>query len=253
VNKSNFDRANRPVRSQRSFGLFGDGNSRYLALKAHVAAAALSRIGFILLLGCAIEVPQSANAHAFCESCEVQVGLGQTYHYWATTGSLVLPVSVSWSDNRYEFGAFRFTSEQLLRWPGTRDERHMADPYWGTSLSRRWHLFDLGSIQGYLGLGLSVKTEADVLSVTKWDFASQVGIRFHLPGSRVIADITMRHWSNAGIQLPNHGQDFATVTVRITPRLFGVSEAVEIPLDPTLDLNQKLIDYNARKDQALVP
>jgi hypothetical protein len=29
-----------------------------------------------------------------------------------------------------------------------------------------------------VGFGLSVKTEADVLSVSKWDFASQIGVRF---------------------------------------------------------------------------
>jgi hypothetical protein len=196
---------------------------------------------------------QSAGAHAFCESCEVQVGLGETYHYWATTGSLVLPVSVSWSQNRYEFGAFRFASQQLLPWPGTHEERHASDPYWGTSLSRRWHLFDLGPVQGYVGFGLSAKTEADVLSVTKWDFASQFGVRFHLPGSPVIGEVTMRHWSNAGIHLPNHGQDFVTVTVRLNPRFIGFPDVEEIPIDRPLDLNRTLADHNARKDEALLP
>jgi hypothetical protein len=86
----------------------------------------LIKIGFLGLVGGATWVPESVHAQSFCDSCEVQVGLGATYHYWATTGSLVLPVSVSWSENRYEFGAFRFTAQQLLTWPGTREERQMA-------------------------------------------------------------------------------------------------------------------------------
>jgi hypothetical protein len=110
-------------------------------------AAMLVQIGFFGLVGSATWVPESVHAQSFIDSCVVQVGLGETYHYWATTGSLVLPVSVSWSENRYEIGAFRFTTQQLLPWPGTHEERHMASPYWGTSLSRRWHLFDRGSVQ----------------------------------------------------------------------------------------------------------
>jgi hypothetical protein len=213
----------------------------------------LVKIVFLGLVGSATWVPEAVHAQSFCDSCEVQVGLGETYHYWAKTGSLVLPVSVTWSDNRYEFGAFRFTSQQFLPWPGTHEERHMANPYWGTSLSHRWHLFDRGRVQGYVGFGLSVKTEADVLSVTRWDFASQVGLRFRLPGSPVIGEVTMRHWSNAGIQLPNHGQDFATVTVRLNSRLFGFREAEEIPIDPSLDLKKTLAENDSLKEEASLP
>jgi hypothetical protein len=211
----------------------------------------LVKIGFLGLVGSAIWIPEALRAQSFCDSCDVQVGLGATYHYWATTGSLVLPVTVSWSDNRYEFGAFRFTNQQVLPWPGTREERHMANPYWGASLSRRWHIFDSGPIHGYVGFGLSAKSEADVLSVTKWDFASQLGVRFQAPGSPVIGEITMRHWSNAGIRLPNHGQDFATVTVRLNTRFFGVREAEKIPIDPSLDLNRTRADNSSGSGELL--
>ena len=71
------------------------------------------------------------TAQEFCQSCEVQVGLGGTYHYWGTTGSLVLPVSLTWSDNRYELAAFRFTDQQVLPLPGTHRERPVADPTGG--------------------------------------------------------------------------------------------------------------------------
>jgi hypothetical protein len=216
-------------------------------------AALLVRIAFLGFLAGATWGPGAVQAQSFCDSCEVQVGLGETYHYWAKTGSLVLPVSVSWDDNRYEFAGFRFTSQQLLPWPGTHEERHMANPYWGSSLSRRWRVFEHGPVQGYVGFGVSVKTEADVLSVTRWDFASQVGLRLRVPGSPVIGEVTMRHWSNGGIQLPNHGQDFATVTVRLNPRVFGFREADEIPINPTLDLKKALAENNSVKEEASLP
>ena len=215
--------------------------------------ALLIKIGCLCLIGSAAYAPQPVDAQSLCESCEVQIGLGETYHYWATTGSLVLPVSVTWSDNRYEFGAFRFTSQQLLSLPGGREARYMANPYWGASFSRRWRLFERGPVQGYFGFGLAGRTESDVLSVTRWDFASQLGLRFRLPGSHVIGEVTMRHWSNAGIQLPNHGQDFATLTIRVNSRLFGTPKADQISLDPSLSLDRSRAANSSGLDTPLLP
>ena len=93
----------------------------------------------------------------------------------------------------------------------------MADPYWGASFSRRWELFSRGPAVGFVGFGLAAKTEADALSITRVDFASQVGVRVRLPGSHAVGELALRHWSNGGIRLPNHGQDFATVMIRFNP------------------------------------
>src|SRR6266404_4881925 len=150
--------------------------------------ALILRIGLPALgvcLGCA---PRLAQAQDFCQSCEVQVGLGGTYHYWGTTGSLVLPVSLTWSDNRYELAAFRFTDQQLLPLPGTHRARLMAGPYWGASLSGRWRLFDHGPVQGFFRFGLAERSESDERSVTRWAFAEQLALRFHLPANRVIGE-----------------------------------------------------------------
>jgi hypothetical protein len=201
-------------------------------MRSTILAAILTRVAFLVLLVAAGYAPRSADAQSLCQTCEVQIGLGGTYHYWGETGSLVLPVSVTWSENRYEFGVFRFTNSQLLELPGTHWERTMAYPYWGASLSRRWRLFERGPVQGFVGFGASVKTESDTLSVTRWDFASQAGLRFRLPGNRVVGEVTMRHWSNAGIRLPNHGQDFATLTIRLNSGLFGLGTADTRPGDP---------------------
>lgn len=177
-----------------------------------------------------------ARAQSLCESCEVQAGLGGTYHFWGATGGVVLPITVNWSDGRYELGLFRVTTEQVLEDHSYRRARVMADPYWGMSLSRRWRLIERGPVSGFVGFGLAAKTESDQLSATRLDFASQLGVRLRFPGDRLIGELTVRHWSNAGIRLPNHGQDFATLTFRLNSGLFGVPRADLIPLAPSLAL-----------------
>jgi len=213
-------------------------NPAAVGIFSRACATALVKVAFLGVVVGVDYAPRLAQAQSLCESCEVQVGLGGTYHFWASTGSLVLPVSVTWDENRYEFGVFRFTTQQLLHFPGTGEARRLANPYWGASLARRWHLFDVGPVQGYCGFGLALRTESDVLSASKWDFASQAGFRFHMIGDRVVGEATMRHWSNGGIELPNHGQDFATLTIRIQSRLFGIPEVERIPIDPSLDVKR---------------
>lgn len=201
--------------------------------------AAFIKVGLLVLFVWTGYAPRPADAQSLCESCEVQIGLGGSYHYWGTTGSLVPPVTVTWSEDRYEFGVFRFTTQQLLALPGTHEERHMANPYWGASLSRRWQFFERGPVKAFVGFGLAAKTESDTLSVTRWDFASQLGLRFRVPGDRVIGEVTMRHWSNGGIRLPNHGQDFATVTFHLNSGLFGVGRADQIPINPSFNVDEE--------------
>jgi Lipid A 3-O-deacylase (PagL) len=88
-----------------------------------------------------------------------------------------------------------------------------------------------GPVHAFFGFGLAAKNESDQLSVTRLDFASQLGLRFRMPGDRVVAELAVRHWSNGGIRLPNHGQDFATLTVRLNSGLFGVERAEQISRD----------------------
>jgi len=212
-----------------------------------------SKIGLLALLVYATYAPRFAAAQSLCESCEVQVGLGGTYHYWGATGGVVLPVAVTWSENRYELGFVRVTTQQTLHQPGSRNDRLMAEPYWGVSLSRRWQLFESGPIKGFFGFGLAGKTRSDVLSATRWDFASQLGLRFRMPGNRVTGELTLRHWSNGGIRLPNHGQDFATLTLRLNSGLFGISKADQYPLDPTFNLDRSLAANSSAPERQLFP
>ena len=181
----------------------------HIRVKALIYGAALA-----LLVGASC-VPRFASAESLCETCELQIGIGETYHFWGTTGGVVIPITLNWSDSRYELGLFRLSRRQILYDAHYPNGRLMADPYWGLSLSRRWRIFTRGPVNGFFGFGISAKTEADQLSITRLDFASQVGVRFPLPGDRMIAELAFRHWSNAGIRLPNHGQDFVTLTVRL--------------------------------------
>ena len=157
------------------------------------------------------------------------------------------------SENRYELGFVRVTTQQTLHESRSRNQRLMADPYWGVSLSRRWQLFDRGPVKGFFGFGLAGKTKLDVLSATRWDFASHLGLRFRLPGSRAMAELTMRHWSNGGIRLPNHGQDFATLTIRLNSGLFGINAAHQYPVDPTLNLDHSLAVNETRPAGGFLP
>jgi len=46
-----------------------------------------------------------------------------------------------------------------------------------------------------------------------------------------MTELTMRHWSNGGVRLPNHGQDFATLTFKINTGWVGVPRTDQIAAD----------------------
>jgi Lipid A 3-O-deacylase (PagL) len=212
-------------------------------MRIHTIIHAVS-LALLTMAGC---VPGFANAQPLCESCEVQVGLGGTYHFWGTTGGVVLPVTVNWSGGRYELGLFRISTPQVIydtKYPGGR--LPLAHPYWAMSMSRRWQLIERGPIHVFAGFGLAARTESDELSATRLDFASQLGMRFRFPGNRAVAELTVRHWSNAGIRLPNHGQDFATLTVRLNWGDFGVDRADLITPNELVNSKAALVAANYR-------
>jgi hypothetical protein len=245
MGKKSYERADEPIEHniERLCGLREPAPLPHAQCQDRITTAAFIKISFLVLLVCGAYAPRSGYAEFHCASCEVQIGVGGTYHYWATTGSLVLPVTVTWDEGRYEFGVFRFTNTQLIPVPGTHRDRLMANPYWGVSLSRRWQIFERGPVKGFFGFGLAGRSESDELSSTRWDFASQLGLRFRLPGDRVIGEVTIRHWSNGGIKLPNHGQDFATLTFRLNSGLFGLGKENRYAIDPSFN-RERLLAVN---------
>jgi hypothetical protein len=171
------------------------------------------------LLGPALTPASAAQAEdvpSFWEKSQLMVGVGGTYHFWSETHSVVIPVTLLMDDNRFELGVFRMADAQSVHETYSHTTRQTANPYWGASLSRRWQLAGGPSWKLFFGFGASYKTQENDLSATHWNFASQLGVRIALKPSRAYFEMEIRHWSNAGIRLPNRGQDFATAMVGFT-------------------------------------
>jgi Lipid A 3-O-deacylase (PagL) len=176
----------------------------------------------VLAAALAVLAAPGARAADFCATCEVQLGAGFTYHFWQWTHSPVIPVTLDFDRDRWELGAFRFTHSQEYYNTTFGANIRFTTPYWGFSLSRRVELFRHPHWRVILGLGASYKTEEDRLSSSYWNIAEQFGVRL-TPASGWTIDLLGRHWSNGGLKLPNHGEDFATVTVSVFPGLIGRS------------------------------
>ena len=154
---------------------------------------------------------RAASLSRLCGYCRISVGAGETYRFWARTGGVVVPVTFTWDRDRYELGLFRFTTRQELEYQDREPDRRVARPYWGFSASRRWELFGPPAARFFIALGGSYKTETDELNSTHWNFSGQLGVRFRLTRSNSL-ELCLRHFSNAGLRLPNHGQDFFTLS-----------------------------------------
>jgi hypothetical protein len=151
--------------------------------------------------------------NSFCGGCEFQVGMGGTYHSFESTGGEVIPLTMTWSEGRWELGVFHF-SEQASADNDGNVEQLVARPYWGASVSRRFKLYERGPLSTVFGFGLSYRTETDVLSATHWNFSSQLGLRYQSPDFPATFELSARHWSNGGVRTPNRGQDFTILMIR---------------------------------------
>jgi hypothetical protein len=154
-----------------------------------------------------------SRAFSICPQCEFHLGVGGTYNSVEGTKGVVIPLTISWHRNHWEFGLFHFSEQYWSDNPQDVD-RLVARPHWGTSLSRRFQLFERGPLRAIFGFGVSYRTETDLLSSTHLNFASQLGLRFQSPQFPAIFELSARHWSNGGVRHPNHGQDFTILTVR---------------------------------------
>jgi hypothetical protein len=141
-----------------------------------------------------------------CPNCDLLVGIGATYKFWAFNDGIVVPVTLEIDDSRWEAGAFRFATAQYLKeQPIVPSTVRSANPQWGFDVLRRWQLLHRSWGKLYFGFGGNYKTENDLLD-PRFDFAYLLAVRFNVGGSNL--EFSVRHWSDAWFRQPNRGVNF---------------------------------------------
>jgi hypothetical protein len=194
-------------------GIFGKRRRWRMFLPALLAAIAVGAPSVVQ----ALELPH-------CADCELGTGIGTTYHFWSTTNGLVIPLTFVWKDGSNEVGLFRMATEQRMMNSRLAPGHRMTEPYWGLTVTHRWWLLTRPSWRVFFGFGGAYKPVNDELSSTHLNFAETLGVRVPLQSDGATLEIAMRHWSNGGIRMPNHGQDFATLGVTWPIRRHGTAQ-----------------------------
>jgi Lipid A 3-O-deacylase (PagL) len=173
----------------------------------------------VLVAALAALVTPRARADDFCATCELQLGMGTAFHFWGYNNSLVIPAAFNFDQDRWELAVFRFPSTQHFWVPVFVYDVQWAKPYWAASFTRRLELFRYEHWRLFLGLGAAYKTQENRQIASLWNFSEQGGLRLR-PTRGYTIELAYRHFSNAGLKKPNHGQDFATLTFSVYPALF---------------------------------
>jgi hypothetical protein len=164
------------------------------------------------------------------------LGLGATLRTRTVTGKLV-PVSIAWRDNRYEFFAAYFRDQEFsgLTYQGYPAHIGLAPPLRAYSLSRRFNVLDRRHLKLFAGVGAAyldtrpcatldeahdrtprldynerVYRGCDKLNGSRLNFALQLGIRVYNHDESAGFEFAYRHISNAGMTSGNEGEDFVT-------------------------------------------
>jgi len=109
------------------------------------------------------------------------------------------------------WGRLRRARKRPRNPPQLRNAIELADVNWAFQLSRRWTLIRTPKAKFFLGFGGTYKTEEDILNGSHWNFAEQAGVRLTGSNAGPGIEFAVRHISNAGIRLPNKGEDFVTL------------------------------------------
>jgi len=147
-----------------------------------------------------------------CQHCDLIIGVGTTFRYFAWTDGVVVPVMLELDDSRWELGAFRLATAQRFADSDHPPNARSADPYWGFTAMRRWRLLNRQWGALYVGCGANYRTETDQLVATRWNFAYLAAARFRLGSGNKVLELGIRHWSNAWIRLPDRGQNLVTLS-----------------------------------------
>ena len=163
---------------------------------------------------CALLLAPAARADGLltpCE-CDVLVGAGATFKFFAWSQGVVIPIQLEIDQSRWEIGAYRLATAQSFEESYILPTSHVAEPYWGFTAMRRWQILHRGWSRLYVGFGANYRTEVDYLVASKWNFAYVIAERFDLPHGALL-ELAWRHWSDAWIREPDRGQNFVTLSV----------------------------------------
>jgi hypothetical protein len=122
----------------------------------------------------------------------------------------VTPLTLTWACDRYEVGLFFFGNQFDNRYGGQYLEVRQDA---AISLSRRWVVHRWGSLGLFFGMGGSYRTRAgpadgNFFNGSRLNFAEQMGIRWMRNREPRGFELSIRHFSNAGLVPPNVGQNF---------------------------------------------
>ncbi len=145
----------------------------------------------------------------------VTAGFGRTFRFWYLLDGAVVPLTVTWSCDRYELGLFYFGDQFEHRY-GTQVLDVQQD--YAVSLSRRWVVHRWGSLGLFFGVGGSYRTragpnEGNFFDGSHLNFAEQMGLRWMSSHEPRGIELSIRHFSNAGIVTPNVGQNFVDLAL----------------------------------------
>ena len=76
-------------------------------------AVGLTALFLVFASASGMAARRDSERSSFCGSCEFQVGMGGTYHSFESTGGEVIPLTMTWSEGRWELGpkGIRFVHE----------------------------------------------------------------------------------------------------------------------------------------------
>jgi hypothetical protein len=177
------------------------------------------RLGFVVLAALAALATPRARAADFCSTCELQLGIGGAFHFFGYNHSPVIPLAFNFDQDRWELAVFRFSNRQEYYSTTFFYNIEWSRPHWAAAFSRRLELLPHEHWRLFLGLGAGYRSAEDRNIASLWNFAEQGGFRL-TPRKNLAIELAYRHFSNAGLKKPNHGQDFATLTFSIYPTFF---------------------------------
>ncbi|MBS0373490.1 MAG: acyloxyacyl hydrolase [Proteobacteria bacterium] len=167
---------------------------------------------------------------------EVHVGAGVGLQVrWPHVAGKLIPASVTWKEDRYEFFAGYFQDSQVGGYRIGGEPAHVA---WAPqhrvfALSRRFNVVETAHWRAFVGIGVAYKDTrlchsidaandrtvtldyyepvyhgCDKLNGSHLNYVPQAGVRYYNQQRSQGIELAFKHLSNAGLSSPNVGENF---------------------------------------------